>query len=134
MKRFNFLFDVFNELKNNVVVDGLTVPVFIRADQPKDVPVPSIIVEVPQTQTDTTLDRTEIVNVRLIVRVHDRKSDGWYATRSVKISEELQDVLRPNITSGGNLVGMFVDSTVPQTYSIEGQEATDVLVTFETFI
>lgn len=134
MTTLDLLQELFTTLDSSIVVDGNTIPVYIRGDQPSDVPSPSIIIEPFEEKGTETLDRSTIINVRLTIRIHDRKTNGWYATRVSKVKEEIVSTLRPSIVVSGAPVGMFQPDTLNQRYSVEGQEANDKLLFFDTFI
>lgn len=117
-----------------LTVGGNTIPVNIRGHQPQNAEVPSIVIEIPQGQGRETFDRSVIEDVEITIRAHDRHGEGFYATRTQEIADEIITALRPTITVDTQPVGIFWPRRRTIYYEAEGQQAQDTLLTFTTFL
>ena len=114
--------------------DGEAVPVYVRGAQPKDVPAPSVLIEIPESTGFSTMDRAGYEFLRLTIRIHDRETDGFYPLRRIAIADKVIAALRPNVTAGSTTVAMIQPDQRPVHYTAEGDPAHDQLLIYRTLL
>ena len=109
-------------------------PVYVRGHVEDEVP--CVVIERPESDGSTTMDRDTWHDVRLSIRVHDRKdAGGFYVLRAPTIADEVHDVLSPSLEVGGSTVAFTEPDRRPvEGYEAEGSEALDILLIYDLFI
>lgn len=116
----------------SITYAGEPVPVYLRGNEPTDKASPSILIEIPDSTGSETLDRAVTQDLRLRIRVLDKRgTDGYHALRQSEVADTVIEALRPSVDVNGQPVGIFE----PERRQIpEDETRLDTVLVFDTFI